>query len=232
MNDSGIDLIKFAGDHEFLREDEHKTFSELRRRTTSIAEMFGTRLSNVSSLHSYAEDTYDDLIVADPNAVEDDGEYRDSSSRKDGGTSAKIYWVYLRSGAGIIMLPILLLSNIVTQVVFTGSDYWLSQWTSYQENQVLAKETNHTVWKSWMVTEDQNTNIIIYSCLVAFLFVFSIVRTVAFFTTCMRASVKLHNRLLKAVIRAPIAFFDKYPIGMILNRVSRDLGIKSINLYH
>ncbi|CAG2116079.1 unnamed protein product [Medioppia subpectinata] len=37
----------------------------------------------------------------------------------------------------------------------------------------------------------------------------------------MRSSVTLHNRLLESVIRAPIAFFDKYPIGMILNRVSR-----------
>ena len=219
-------MIKFAGDSDFLREEEHKQLSDLRHRTSSIAEMFGSRLSNVSSLHSYGEETYDELKPTDPDFQEDDHDYNDNATNKAGKTSTKIYWVYLRSGAGIIMLPILLVSNMVTQVVFTGSDYWLSQWTNYHENRVLNQiNPNYTLERSWMISDDQNTNIIIYSCLVVVLFVFCIVRTVTFFTTCMRASVKLHNRLLKAVIRAPIAFFDKYPIGMILNRVSRDLGI-------
>src|SRR6185437_32577 len=34
-----------------------------------------------------------------------------------------------------------------------------------------------------------------------------------------------HNRLFASVIRAPISFFDTNPIGILLNRISRDLGI-------
>lgn len=41
----------------------------------------------------------------------------------------------------------------------------------------------------------------------------------------MQSSVKLHDRLFKCLVRAPMAFFDGNPIGMLLNRCSRDMGI-------
>src|SRR5699024_6402511 len=52
-----------------------------------------------------------------------------------------------------------------------------------------------------------------------------VLRTVSFFVTCIRASVNLHNIVFRSLIQAPIGFFDKTPIGIIMNRVSRDLGI-------
>lgn len=189
--------------------------------------MLGSRLSDVSSLHSYGEDYFDDIRPAEGDSKMD-MEYSDKSN--SGEAKAKIYWIYLKSGAGIILLPSLVLFTLLAQAIFTGSDYWLSEWTSYYENiHLQEKNGNHTFEKSWMISEEQNTNIIIYSVLVIVLFFFCIIRTVTFFTTCMRASVRLHNRLLSSVIRAPIAFFDKYPIGMVLNRVSRDLGIDHKN---
>ena len=214
-----------------MREEEHRTRTDSRRRTTSsLSVMFdpirGSRLSDVSSLHSYGEDYFDDIRSADAD-TKMDLEYVDKSNT--GEAKAKIYWVYLRSGAGIIMLPCLVIFTLLAQAIFTGSDYWLSEWTTYHENKHLNEvDGNYTFQVSWMISEDQNTNIIIYSILVIVLFFFCIIRTVTFFTTCMHASVKLHNRLLSSVIRAPIAFFDKYPIGMVLNRVSRDLG----NFHH
>ncbi|KAK4337197.1 hypothetical protein RND71_043296 [Anisodus tanguticus] len=42
---------------------------------------------------------------------------------------------------------------------------------------------------------------------------------------CMRSSVKLHDRLFKSVVCAPMSFFDNNPIGVLLNRCSRDMGI-------
>src|SRR5699024_9799153 len=76
-----------------------------------------------------------------------------------------------------------------------------------------------------IIAADQNSNIYIYSGIVIALFCFSIVRTVSFFVICMRASVNLHNQIFSSLIQAPIVFFDKTPIGIIMNRVSRDLGI-------
>lgn len=35
---------------------------------------------------------------------------------------------------------------------------------------------------------------------------------------------KLHAEMLRRIIRAPIRFFDKTPVGSVLNRFSNDLG--------
>src|SRR5438876_7588924 len=64
-----------------------------------------------------------------------------------------------------------------------------------------------------------------YGLLIGLLFICSLIRTTSFFTMCMRSSINLHNRLFASVIRAPISFFDENPIGILLNRCSRDLGI-------
>ena len=38
-------------------------------------------------------------------------------------------------------------------------------------------------------------------------------------------SVQLHDRIFRSLIQAPILFFDRTPVGVLMNRVSRDLGI-------
>lgn len=68
-------------------------------------------------------------------------------------------------------------------------------------------------------------DIVIYSSLIAVLFVCAILRSVTFFAICMRASIRLHNRIFVRLLRAPIAFFDSNPAGRILNRFAKDLGV-------
>ena len=39
------------------------------------------------------------------------------------------------------------------------------------------------------------------------------------------SSMKLHNLMLSAVVKAPVLFFDTNPVGRVLNRFSRDINI-------
>ncbi len=196
--------------------------SDTRRRTSSISEMLNPRVS-ITSAHDYPEALEYNRKSIDS---QDSNNNRFDEAQSGESTSSRIYWIYLKSGAGLLLLPILLCSNLITQTLFTGSDYWLSQWTNYHENKFIQSvEQNYTFEKSPLIDSDQNNNIIIYSSIVGGLFVFSILRTITFFTICMRASVNLHNRLFASVIRAPISFFDNNPIGILMNRCSRDLGI-------
>ena len=80
------------------------------------------------------------------------------------------------------------------------------------------------------------------------LFLLSLGRGIIFFVLCMRASgntsivslpvrfltynpfffffqVRLHGRLFRAICRTSMSFFERTPIGNVLNRFSRDVGI-------
>ncbi len=118
----------------------------------------------------------------------------------------------------------------MAQMCFTGIDYWLSIWTNaefirYQTKPVLGidagevveqAENNTFTYKSWKEEVDTYTGIYVYSILIGGVFVFAMIRSTHFFVTCMFASVKLHDNMFKSVVRAPLSFFDKNPIGTIL----------------
>jgi ATP-binding cassette subfamily C (CFTR/MRP) protein 4 len=46
-----------------------------------------------------------------------------------------------------------------------------------------------------------------------------------FFLVFARASTALHNNMFQQILRAPVRFFDVNPVGIILNRFSKDMGL-------
>ncbi|EEC08526.1 ABC transporter, putative, partial [Ixodes scapularis] len=127
-------------------------------------------------------------------------------SRSTGSVQGRVYWSYMRAGAGPILMPLLFVSSILAQAIFNGSDFWLT----------------YCSW--WAALDPVTYNVVVYAIIIGGLVLSSMARTVAFFVMCMRASVNLHNRMFRSVIRAPIYFFDTNPIGRIQNRFAKDLG--------
>lgn len=54
---------------------------------------------------------------------------------------------------------------------------------------------------------------------------FLIVFNYLHWTRAVRASKRLHERLINRLLQAPMAFFDTTPLGRIMNRVSSDMEI-------
>lgn len=48
--------------------------------------------------------------------------------RSVGSVKASIYLQYFLAGGGWFLLIVLFLANVLTQVLFSGTDYWLSYW--------------------------------------------------------------------------------------------------------
>jgi len=156
-------------------------------------------------------------------------ESTNEESWKSGGVTIKTYWKYLRSGGRIISLCFLLCFFLISQMCFTGIDVWLSIWTNaefirYQTKPVLGidagevveqAENNTFTYKSWKEEVDTYTGICVYSVFIGGVFVFAMVRSTLLFVTCMFASVKLHDDMFTSIVRAPLSFFDKNPIGII-----------------
>ena len=85
------------------------------------------------------------------------------------------------------------------------------------------------VWLSLLVKkhpEDQKCqrNLYVYGSLVLVSFTFLVFRAFGFYLVSLRCSECLHNKMVAAVLQAPVFFFDSNPIGRIMNRFSKDIG--------
>ena len=49
-------------------------------------------------------------------------------SKSIGKVGFRVYLSYFLAGGGWLFLILLFLANIITQVLFSGSDYWLAYW--------------------------------------------------------------------------------------------------------
>ena len=67
-------------------------------------------------------------------------------------------------------------------------------------------------------------NLIIYGCLVGGSFVFVVIRAYGFLLVSLRCSQRLHDKMVLAVLQAPVLFFDTNPVGRVMNRFSKDIS--------
>lgn len=169
------------------------------------------------------------------------------------------YVFYLSCVSSVVIIIVILVSNVIAQFLFNGSDFFLSFWTDTEQRRAALKIANgqpiempasppmlvaldgptepavlqlsaNATLNSTMIENftDQFTveeNGYIYIGIIALLYIAVLGRTITFFLACMRASINMHDRLFRSIMDAPIKFFDFNPIGILLNRVSRDMGI-------
>ena len=81
------------------------------------------------------------------------------------------------------------------------------------------------LWLSFLARlnpEDQKkkTYLSVFACLVGVCFIFTIVWAYGFFHVCLKCAERLHDKMVVAILQAPVLFFDSNPVGRILNRFS------------
>uniref|UniRef100_A0A803XKI8 ATP binding cassette subfamily C member 8 n=1 Tax=Meleagris gallopavo TaxID=9103 RepID=A0A803XKI8_MELGA len=106
------------------------------------------------------------------------------------------------SAAGILLLPLLVLSQLLKHTVMVAIDYCLARWTS--------DVFNHSPYSK------------IFSILCCLGIVLCLVTSIAVEWTGLKVTKKLHASLLNKIILAPMRFFETTPLGSILNRFSAD----------
>lgn len=85
------------------------------------------------------------------------------------------------------------------------------------------------VWLAYLTNKQQtdqrdSINLGVYGCLVGAAFIFAIIRAYIFLLASLRCSERLHDKMVVAILQAPLIFFDTNPVGRILNRFSKDVG--------
>uniref|UniRef100_A0A665UIA7 ATP-binding cassette, sub-family C (CFTR/MRP), member 8 n=1 Tax=Echeneis naucrates TaxID=173247 RepID=A0A665UIA7_ECHNA len=159
---------------------------------------------------------------------DEEGEKESVSSEDDDNLSqvmrqrATIPWrscnTYL-SSAGVLLLSLLLLSQLLKHSLMVAIDYWLAHWTS----QVITAKKEATAHNcssdcgfshSWYLS--------VFSVLCCLGIILCLATSVAVEWTGFKVAKELHQNLLNKIILAPMRLFETMPIGSILNRFSTD----------
>lgn len=131
----------------------------------------------------------------------------EEEDRNTGSITWKIYWSYIRTALRIPFVLCLFVAVLCMKGLLVGSYWWASQ----------VSEMSQERQRSF-------TTLGIYGAIVGSSFLGNIAVAVLFCFTLLNASEILHNRMVLAVLKVPVLYFDKTPVGRILNRFSKDIG--------
>ncbi|XP_060815467.1 probable multidrug resistance-associated protein lethal(2)03659 isoform X2 [Bombus pascuorum] len=164
--------------------------------------------TSLSSLKSSATEKEDPTEVAE--------------ARTKGKVSGKVYASYFKAGGNWCVVATIAMLCVLAQTLASASDFFISEWVNMEEKYV--NETKDGIEMDWKGPISRDVCMYVYTGLIVSTVVITIIRSLTFFTTCMRASIKLHDRMFRCISRATMRFFNTNPSGRVLNRFSKDMG--------
>ncbi|KAJ1562096.1 hypothetical protein HK096_002098, partial [Nowakowskiella sp. JEL0078] len=143
------------------------------------------------------------------------------------------YWLYISFAGGITFALALLFSFTSKHGMTILQDYWIKIWSeSYSIlNMGLIRITENSPWIGSMLlngSPNSDSNINYYISVYALIGLSSILAMLfslfILLVSNIRAAREFHHHLIKRILGASTAFFDKTPTGRILNRFTRDIS--------
>ncbi|XP_023242085.1 multidrug resistance-associated protein 4-like [Centruroides sculpturatus] len=193
-----------------------------------------TEFENFSYTQKEIENNYEDVsheiqgtshenVITKYNKVQED--------KGVGVVGSSAYKAYFNAGAGFFFKMLIIFMLIISQIVFSVSDYWLM--ICLQEERKYTQNSGKTANFTSEIVTINNTkhenfykvrelNIYIYFGFISASILTAILSASLLYELFVAASIKLHNNMFHCIIRTPIFFLDNNPIGKILNRFSRD----------
>ncbi|KAL7868121.1 hypothetical protein SRHO_G00095050 [Serrasalmus rhombeus] len=123
--------------------------------------------------------------------------------------------------AGLLLLPLLVLSQLLKHSLMVAIDVWLAHWTSdVIHAKIRADRHNCTLVQDCGFSH--SSYLLVFSVLCCLGIMLCLVTSMAVEWTGLRVAKELHHSLLNNIILAPMRFFETTPLGSILNRFSAD----------
>ncbi|XP_050086989.1 ATP-binding cassette sub-family C member 4-like isoform X2 [Anopheles aquasalis] len=179
---------------------------------------------------------------------------QNKESHVTGRVGWRVYKSFFQAVESNALLALATVLFLLAQASMSGIDYYISQWVNWEEySSALERlKSNQTALEdgdgggngtidgtasfetllpipaklqgSIFSRMERHEYIVMYAIAMLFMFVLSLSRSFLFFYVCLRATVRLHDRLFRGITRATMYFFNMNPSGRILNRFSRDIG--------
>ncbi|KPA78899.1 putative mitochondrial p-glycoprotein-like protein [Leptomonas pyrrhocoris] len=130
-----------------------------------------------------------------------------AEEKESGHIPWSIYRRYFVAGGGVSLAARLLLCSLFGEIVATGSSVWLTLWSVQYFAGVLTT----------------NQQLLIYLAFTVAVQIIIPTNDLFFFHFARRASRRLHATLLYTVSSSTLTFFDRTPLGRVINRFSKDI---------
>ncbi|XAR72527.1 Xenobiotic-transporting ATPase [Bertholletia excelsa] len=204
---------------------EEGTFDELSKNGT----LFQKLMENAGKMEEQVDEKQDDINLdckpskpADnvfqnglPESVNTIKKKREGKSvlikqeeRETGVVSWNVLKRYKDALGGLWAVMILLICYVLTEVLRVSSSTWLSVWTK----------------QSTSTSSGPGFFILVYAIFSFGQVIVTLTNSFWLITSSLNAAKRLHDSMLRSVLRAPMLFFHTNPIGRVINRFAKDMG--------
>ncbi|XP_021729901.1 ABC transporter C family member 2-like [Chenopodium quinoa] len=204
---------------------EEGTYEEL----SENGVMFQKLMENAGKMEEYSEEKLDvessdekaPKVVANGNlndktsVTTDPQKPKESKSvlikqeeRETGVVSLDVLIRYKNALGGTWVVMILLMCYVFTEALRVSSSTWLSVWTD--------QSSPHRYGPGFYN--------LVYALLSFGQVLITLLNSYWLITSSLYAAKRLHDAMLKSIVRAPMVFFQTNPLGRVINRFAKDLG--------
>ncbi|KAJ2635833.1 hypothetical protein GGF40_003368 [Coemansia sp. RSA 1286] len=144
---------------------------------------------------------------------------------KQGKVTTNVYWAYVKA-CGLNNVVVYFIVQVLASAASVASNFWLKNWASKNEKSMEpmppTDPAEHTL--SQQQQEDVMYYLVVYGLLGLLGAGLGSLRSLILQANCsIKASEKTHYSMLKGVMRSPMEYFDRTPMGRIVNRFSSDI---------
>ncbi|XP_025017234.1 multidrug resistance-associated protein 4-like isoform X3 [Tetranychus urticae] len=223
LNNVGIDFIKFLKES-----NDSETENQKQEEMLSIDELYSDETTKQKPKILNPLKVTNEVEVA--KIIEEQLESREEKVTL-GSLGSRVYLDYFRAGGNLIFITIFIIMTFLSQGIINFTDWWISKWSD--DSLELSQSYNETTANSDFATYSRpfiTRNAYIYLGLMFSLLVAVIIRLGMNYRLCLKSSETLHNRIFARLLKARLAFFETNPVGRILNRFTRDMGIIDVTI--
>ena len=134
----------------------------------------------------------------------------------------------MKSSGGVITWLVLVLLFGIIRSLTVGETYLLKVWSDAFDAPNTSVNMTHDQLTDEPETKPYVDNLYylrIYAVIALVSASVTIARMICQSCISLKGSKRLFTRPLNAILRAPLSFFDTAPLGRIMNRFSKDLGL-------